>query len=485
MRSVSMIMLLGFAVSGSVGISAQTPTNMVDQIVDRVSAAYKVDQLNRASTIRLEEERRHEYPDHEYRPDFHDLSAQRQHHILDFNDQSGSSEYLTSIAGSNWHGRSVLKDGKSRFIIYAPQFVQNEVEEDFAVEYGRIIRSSGALLARELVNAKGTAEYDGEEMWLGKMHDKLTFEMASSPSLTIFVDQDTGYISYMVRTVGEGTKVSYTFDRYVMQGGIPVAREHSVYANGERLWFAFDRKLVINDERDRSAFEIDTGIVPEPERVDQSAMTVDLIADNIYHAGQGENYSTFFSTDGGVIAFGMGAGFGDRLKTYREQTLITLPLTHAVIPDHHRSEMAGATDAAMEGAILVVTQDAAERVKSMLADSSPDARVEIVEKHFDIGGLTILGIATAHASSNLVAYHAPSGTFVQTAHFNNMYLNEAGFAENTAVTLSEALVPFALNPKTILSAESRKAGDWTAFQTAVNNYDPTPCFRGRPICADL
>lgn len=484
MRSVSMIMLLGFAVSGSVGISAQTPTNMVDQIVDQVSAAYKVDQLNRASTIRLEEERRHEYPDHEYGPDFHDLSAQRQHHVLDFNNQSGSSEYLTSIAGSNWHGRSVLKNGKSRFIIYAPQFLQNEVEEDFAVEYGRIIRSSGALLARELVNAKGTAQYDGEEMWLGKMHDKLTFEMASSPPLTIFVGKDTGYISYMVRTVGENIKVAYTFDHHMLQDGIPVAREHSFYANGERVFYSFDRKLVINDQRDNNAFEIDAGIIPEPERVDQSSMTVESIAEGIHHAGQDENYSTFFSTNDGVIAFGIGAGFGDRLKAYREQTAITLPLTHAIVADHHRGKMAGAGDAAAEGAILLTTQDAAPRVKAMLAEANPDARVEAVEKRSDFGGLAILNVATAHASRNLVAYHAPSATFAQIGHFNNPYKSEAGFTDYTAVTLNDALVPFALTPKTILSAESRKADTWTAFQNAMKAYDPTPCHRDRAICSN-
>jgi len=485
MRSVTMMVLIGCAVSGSVGVSAKTPTNIVDQIVDQVSAAYKVDQLNQASTIRVEDERRIEFPDHEYGPDFHDLSVQRQHHILDFDNQSASSEYLTSISSSNWHGRSILKDGKSRFILYAPQFIQDQVEQDFAVEYGRVIRSSGALLARELVNAKDTAQYSGEEMWLGKLHNKLTFEMANSPPLTIFIRKETGHISYMVRTVGENTKVSYTFDQYKLQDGIPVAREHSFYADGERLFFSFDRKLAINDQRDKSAFEVDAGIIPEPERVDQSSMTVENITGNIHHVGQDENYSTFFSTNNGVIAFGMASGFRDRLKAYREQTSITLPLTHAVISDHHRGKMAGAGDAADEGAILLTTQDAAARVKAMLAENNSEGRVEAVEKRSDFGDLTILNIATAHASSNLVVFHAPSRTFVQTGHFNNPYKSEAGFADYTAVSLSEALVPYALTPETILSAESRKADNWVAFKNAVKNYNSAACHYSRAICVGL
>lgn len=482
MRAVAMMILCGCAMFGSVGVHAQAPTNQVDQIIDRVSAAYKVDRLNQASTIRFEEERRFEFPDHEYRSNFHELSTQRQHHILDLNNQSASSEYLTQIANSHWHGRSVAKDGKSRFILYAPQYVQEAEDQDFYGYYGRVIRSSAALLARELFNAKDTAKYIGEEMWMGKQHDKVTFEMPNSPPLNILVRKDSGMISYMDRIVGETSTVSYIYEKYEVQDGIPVAHEHSIYGNGIRLFLSLDRKLAIDDQSDKNAFEIEAGIVPEPQRVDQSAMTVEKTADNIFHVGQNEHYSTFISTNDGVVAFGMGPGFADRLQAYRQQTAIDLPLTHAIISDHHRGEMAGAPDAASTGATLLVTPDALDRVQQLVAQGSPAAQIETIENQTAIGDLVVANVSTAHAGSNLVAFHEPSGTFVQTAHFSILYNNAASFAEFPAVTLNDAVTKFDWTPKIILSAESRKAGPWQAFQKAVSEFDPTACFRNRRIC---
>lgn len=483
MRCASIVFFLSFALFGSAGVQAQETSATLDQIVDRLRVVYQVDRLNQASTIRIEEDRRMEYQEHEYAADFHQLSAQRQHHVLDFANQSASSEYLTQISNSTWHGRSILVDGKSRFVIYATGIFLDQGDQDFDAEYGRVVRSSGALLARSLIQSKETVIYSGEKMWLGIMHDALTFEIANSPPLTIFVEKETGYITYMVRTVGD-IKVSYTFRRYKIQNGIPVASEHSAYQNSDPIFFSFARRLIVDDPRDKNAFELDSGIVPQPVQVDQSAMTVENIGENVHHVGQNGSYSTFFETSDGIIAYGLGAGFGDRLKAYREQIATNHPLTHAIIADLHNEDRLGAPDAAQEGAVLLVTRDAADRVRSMLTQSNPGARVQAVEGQIRLGDVVTFDVATAQAASNLVTYHAPSGVFTQTGHFSNPYPDRPGYADYTAVSLRDSLVSLGLVPKLMLSNESRKAETWDQFLNAVNAHNSSRCFRNRPICVD-
>ena len=484
MRCISILCFLSVALLGSAGVQAQTNSADLDRIVDRLGAVYQVDRLNQANTIRIEEDRRMEFGEHEYGPDFHQRSAQRYHYVLDFKNRRASGENVTHISGSTWHGRNIVRDGRSRFIMYAPGVVRDQGEQDFAVEFGRVIRTLGALIARELVNSRETAKYSGEKMWLGKKHDVLTFEMANSPLLTLYVEKDTGYITYMERTVGD-VKVSYTFRRHAMQDGIPVAAEHSFYGRGEQIFYSFGRKLAVDDPQDRNAFEIDPGIVPEAEQLDQSAMTVNKIAENVHQVGQDSGYSTFFVTNGGIVAYGLGAGFGDRLKAYRDQTVITLPLTHAIVADLHNEDRLGAPDAAQEGAVILVTKDAADRVKSMLAESNPNARVQPVEDQLQLGDIVTYDVATAQAAQNLITYHTPSGVIAQTGHYYNPFPTKPGYADYTAVTLRDAIVSLGLAPKRILSNESRKAETWDLFVTAVNAHKPDRCFFNRPICAGL
>ena len=50
--------------------------------------------------------------------------------------------------------------------------------------------------------------------------------------------------------------------------------------------------------------------------------------------------------------------------------------------------------------------------------------------------------------------------------------------------MHDAVIPLGLDPRYILSNESKKAETWDQFLVAVDQHRPDKCFDNRPICAD-
>lgn len=469
------------AKSNATNIASPDIASIIDPI-DRVRAAYQIDRLKKATTIRLEDDVRQNFPDHDYSPDFHEMSAQRRHYIIDLENQSASSEFLTNIANTYYHERSVHVDGKGQSIIYASGYYQDQGDVDFMAQYGGVMRSSEAMLALFLDKAGDTARLEGETMWLGKLHDKVTFDFPNSPPLTLLIQKNTGYISKMSRRVGEDFLVSYTFNFHTLQDGIPVAREHGLYGNSDRLYYSINRRVVVDDHSDKDAFEIEMDLLPEPERVDQSAMTAEALSDNLFQVGQGDFYAAFVKTNQGLVAFGVEAGFTERLQAYRSETSDTSPLVYAIAANHHNVRLAGLPDAITAGATLLVTPNARARVLESLNDDGLNSRVETIDFSKTIGALTIYNLATSVAAQNLVAYNSVDQTVLQTGHYAAPFKDTPLWGDYSGATLLQSLKPLRLNPAYLISSDSRRAENWNAFQTAIEKLPPSSCARNRQIC---
>lgn len=449
--------------------------------IERVRQAYQVDRLAAAKLIRVEDEIRQEYPDHEYGPDFHDVSIMRRHIVLDMKNQRGSSEYLTNIANSFYHGRRILQDGESKYINYSSNNYEVEDERSFFFEYGRTIRGSDTLLALWLVNSAKNVQIGKDEVWMGESHDKLTMDFPESPPLTLLIQKDTGYIAKMTRIVGEAMKVSYTYDRHKVIGGITTAAEHTVFADREKLFYSYNRRVVIDDPADRDAFDIDEGISLEPERVDHTKEVVEQLSDSLHHVGKEDAYSTFIRTEDGLLAFGLQAGFSERLNAYRVRTGNKEPLRYAVATDHHLNELASVAEATQQGATLLVTADALPRSQELTAEVS-NAEIETITTPRKIGTVTLFSLPTSHASRVLVGFESTQGILLQMSHWVKIFKDAPVAADFGSYTLYQALEPYTLNPKHIISTESRMMSDWQTYSAQVNLFQYVSCYRSRPIC---
>lgn len=459
----------------------ESPALAQESVFDRVREAYQVDRLIAAKTIRLEEDNRREFPNHDYGPDYHDMSFQRKHYVLDIESQRGSVEYLAEITSTFFHTRRILSDEKSRHVIYGPDIYMDEGERPFMSEFGHVIRAYDPLLALWLTKSAETATIEDDEVWMGMLHDKVTINFPGSVPITILVDKDTGYITKMTRIVGENTKVSYTFDRHKVQDGIAIATEANVYGGRNQVSYTFARKIVLNDGNDRTAFEMDAGIRPEPKRIDQSEMTIDKISNTIYHAGQGAAYSSFIRTDDGLVAYGLAGGFSARLKAYRSATGDSSALRYGVVTDHHEIELAGAVEAARLGATLLITTDATVRTQAA-TEQETNTKIEVIDKPRKFGSLELIPVSTSHASKALVGYISNDRVLVQKGNWVKWFENEPVWADISDLTLYDAMKPYNLQIEKLLSTDGRGTGDWAVFVDQVENYERISCHRNRPIC---
>lgn len=478
MRTLLSLALLIFPIAAVLA----EPSARLEQIIQRVHHTYAVERLQKAQTIRFEEDLRMEYESHDYGPEFHDLARQRRFAVLDLANQRGSVEYFTIIGSESYHGRMIFDGERARFIDYGSSMFEDQGDSDFATEFGGMVRASDVLLALQLVAAKDSAKHLGSAMWLGREHDLISIDYPNSPPLTLYVEPASGVIAKMTRRLPDDMVISYTFDDHKTLDGLTFAREKSVYTGRERLYFAFNRPLLLDQAADRSAFSLDDGVVAEPERLAQDAMTVEAVSKRAHHVGMADAYSTFVQTDEGLIAAGMEAGFAERLQAYREHTDATQALRYAIVTDHHHGEMSGVIDADLAGATLLVTAASEARLAELLADTESAPEVEIVSKSRTVGGLQIHSVATAHAAQVLIAYDPVAGFVFQSGHYISPYADQRFFTGSMGVTLADAIAGLKLEPKMLVSSGSRRIESWSDFRTAVDEYDATPCRRGRPIC---
>ncbi len=475
------------------GQAGQGPGEFGNQIriwVGPNDTLYVVDDGNArvraASTVRFEEEVRSEFDSHDFGPDFHDLTPQRRHHVLNLAQQIGSSEFLTHIANNNYHARSVFREGQLRMIDYAPGTYQVLGPSSFSAQYGPVVRSSDVLLATSLVASREDAELVGTSFWLGREHQVVEMPFPGSPPLTLYVRRDTGAVTKMTRVVGD-MLVSYAFTHHETQNGFLIAREASLYGGRQQLFFSFGRRIAVNDPRDLTAFDIEQDLVEEPVRTDQSLMTVEAVGteSRVTQVGQDDAYTAFINTGDTLIAFGVSASFASRLAAYRSVTGSTHPLRYAIVTDHHRAETEGASEALSAGATLLATSDAASRLRETLSEPPSAGKIQPVEAHLRIGGADVLSLRTAHASHVLVVVDAAEGLLLQSNHYASPYRDQGFYAKYSATTLLGALqrVRPGIGLTSVISTESRKPEAWQDFLRAVEAHDATPCYRERNICS--
>ena len=470
---------------GAAALIATTPAAVyasdVDEVVERVAKAYRVEVLSSARTIRLEEDGRSFYASHDYTALFHDLTSLRRRFVLDFNGQRASVESLTRIGEASYHGRSVVSDGIENFIDYNAGSYIPSGDVNFDQFTGQVIRTFDPLLAMDIVKRADLISYKGETMWLGRMHDIIELAPEDAPVQRIFVHKETGRISRMQRVINDETVVHYTFDHPIEVNGVAFAREFSIYLNDRLLELTINRHVALNSRSDRNAFTIDADISQEPERIDQSVMTVETISPDVVHVGMDGSYSTIFKGTDGLNVFNAGTGLVDRLAAYRDETGDSAPLRYVIIPDHHDTEMADVDSAIAAGATIIVTSGAKRKLGTRFPDVDPD-RYMVVDDQKTINGTRILAVSATHAERLLVPISNQSNVTIQAYQFISPYKNAPYFANHMGVSFYQALQRADVEPAILLSAGGRKAIPWSDFSDAVAAYDDTGCHRNRAIC---
>ncbi len=452
-----------------------------DALIAKVVDAYGGDKLTSLKSIRIQDSYKNAFPGQGYTPGFVEFTALAQDAQLDLVNKRGSVEAWASNWNGAFHVRTVTDDDGVDTINYLSNTYQPAAFADYYAAYGAVIRVTDTLLAFELSNNAESAEYAGASTYLGQPHEMITFEMPSSPPVTLHINADTGLISQMTRATGFGA-LSYQFRDHAKSGGVTYARDFEFFVGPDVNILTLSRDVTVNRVRSNS-FSIDRGISEEPARVDTSEMTVEEIAEGVHHVGTGNAYTVFVDAGDYLIAAGGYAGLSNRLEAYRETIGNEKPLQYQIVTHHHTDHLGGMGDALELGVTFVVPQNAVDNLRTAAGGEITDDRLQILDEKRTIGPVEVYDIWTSHAESYGLVYIPSSKAVFQVDHYNGVYEDAPSPAGIGAVTLKDAIARLGLDVETVLSGHGRIAESWANFEAAVANYDPSPCPTGRAICA--
>lgn len=458
-----------------------------DALIAKVTDTYGGESLSDLRSIRVEDHYKTAFPGQGYTSRMVEFTHLKQDAQLDLVNERGSVEGWSANWNFTFNTRTVSAGDDIAVINYNTGDYQPAAFADYFAAYGPVIRVTDTLLAYQLGKAGDSAEHKGTAMYLGRPHEMIEFQMPSSPPLTLYVDEASGYISKSERVTPFGS-LTYTFDNHARKDGVAYARDFAFFVGPDVNLLTISRDVSVNTVSP-GVFAIDTGIVAEPARVDQSEVTTDEIAPGVHLTGQGPQgaaaaYTVFVDAGDHLIAAGGYAGLKARYDAFKEATGNSKPIRYQVVTHHHTDHLGGIAEALELGAILVTPENAVANVRTAAGADIADDRIILVEDGMALGPVTIHDIATNHMESMALVHIPTAGAIFQADHYTGVYEGTTPSAAGRGtVELKKRIEESGLDVRTILSAHGRKQVGWDEFAAAAASFDGTPCKSGRPICS--
>ena len=452
-----------------------------DAVINKVINAYGGDKLTNLRSIRIQDTYKNHVPGQGYTSGYVEFTLLKQDAQLDLVNERGSIEGWSANWNFTFNTRTVTTGDDIVTINYNSGDYQPAAFADYYTAYGAAIRITDTLLAHQLSLRAESAEYQGEAIYLARRHEMLSFEMPSSPVVTLYVDSETGLISKMVRRTPAFGDLTYQFRNHTFSGGIAYAADFEFFVGDDVNILTLSRDVSFNAVRP-STFAVDRGVEQEPARVDTSETTVDEIAPGVHHVGTGFGYTTFVDAGDHVIAVGGYPGLNDRYAAYLEAAGHEKPLRYQIATHHHTDHLGGMGEAFALNATIVSPANAVANINAAVGEDVPENRLMILDEKTTLGPVEVYDIATSHAESYAAVYIPAAKAVFQADHYNGLYVDGPSPAGVGTVTFKKAIDDLGLDVETLLSAHGRKAVAWSEVEQAVAVYDPSPCVSGRPIC---
>jgi len=457
-----------------------------DALIAKIVDAYGGAALTGLKSIRMQNTSQNAFPGQGYTPDYVEFTIFKQDAQLDLENERGSVEAWSSNYNFAFNTRTVSTGDDIVAINYTNGTFQPAAAPDYYTAYGAVIRVTDTLLAYEIAKRPETAEHKGETIYLGRPHEKISFEIPSSPPLTLYVDSRSGLITKMARETGFGP-LSYQFGSHAQTGGVTYAKDFHFFVGPDANIVNVNRTLAVNGVRN-SVFRMDRGIEAEPARIDQTEMTVDEIGGGVHFAGQtpvggAGAYTAFIDAGDHVIGVGGYAGLQARYDAFIATAGHDKPLRHLIVTHHHTDHLGGMGEAFAMGASFVTPANAVGNLNTAVGETVPDERLAVLDTTMSLGPVEIYDVSTNHMESMALVYIPSVKAVFQADHYTGNYVGDAPSpAGYGTVMLKKRIEELGLDVETVLSAHGRKAVSWTEIEAAVAAYDPDPCPADRAIC---
>ena len=319
--------------------SAASAGDKEEALIDRIVAAYGGDVILNAKALNIKDRYKILSIGQSAHPDQIDIAHNNISLIVDLKGKRKSVQSWNKGRGGVNLGQNI-HDGKTGHNL---DHIEKTHAENTNLSYdvlgGGLMRTSDIALVYVMLEGRDEAVHGGTSMYRGTMHEKLTFKMASSPDLTIFVDKNTGYISKMTRQNPQIGELSYVFNDYRKKEGFTYAHDMNFFIAGQPNIVSVARSVDINQDIS-AAFDVPESYKPLGKNIDTSKMVAKKLAEGVYYSGLNGGFSIFVDAGDHYIGAGGYTALPDRLKAVQELAGNEKPLGKQVVTHHHSDILA-------------------------------------------------------------------------------------------------------------------------------------------------
>lgn len=368
--------------------------------------------------------------------------------------------------GFEFANGTIINGSDSLQINYRSETATPIAEPDFATTSGPFFRVTPLLLLREFREHQRTAHYLGTEDLDGRPHDVVSFSMTVGPAISLYVDQETGFINRSERVFPGFGLVQYFFDEYEKVDDIPVHRRFTLRLNGDLNMTRKNVKVAFNV--DAEPFLKTSAALARNPAQGPDTFQRQKVADGVWFIGGNGTYAMFTEMDDYVLAVGGTSAIAASMDSLREVT--DKPIRYGVLTHQHSDHVIGVPTYVNAGATII----AARAHEQVVRDAAPDGaelKLELVDERrvFDDGRrVEIVDIGpTAHTEHLLVAWLPEEELLFQADHFAMPRVGAIPPAVASTRSFAKALAKTKLKPKRIAAAHSPVLGKPEDLETAV------------------
>jgi len=456
-----------------------------DALINKVVAAYGGEKLISAKALTINDRYKVFRSGQGYTAGEIDIEINNVSLTIDFENKRKSVVNWRKISRGAFLSQYIHDGEAGHFLNHSRKTHRVNANQNYAVVGASTIRKTDTALVRLLLDGKAEAKYIGENMYRGQVHEKLTYKMAGSPELTIFVNKKTGLLSKMTQQSTHRGELMYIYGQHRKQDGITYASDTNFLIAGQPNVITLSRSIEVNPNLDHK-FDLPNDYAEPGAIIDTSKMTVKKLADDVYFAGRDGGYSIFVDAGDHFVGAGGYQALSERLKAAQEFAGNEKPLRDQILTHHHSDHLGAVNEIAEMGANFVTVDDNVDIIRDLLTYEVADSRFVRVngKKTFGNGKVEVYDIATAHADHYLL-YYVPGAKLVFSAdHFFTDLETGLPAAHYNMVTFRSALEALGIAVEKFASAHALRTLTIADLRAATDDHTETTCPTGMSICSD-